>query len=230
MPSEVLRFRFGSRSSTVQFRERLSDRGLPARYHRRVWPARRPHPQRPFGVTRLLVILPDCAFVSLACPTAFLASPGVRCVCRLIATSTRSAASSSSRRRGGTSPLASLAAALRHANLGLALALSCALTTLALLGYALPRDCRLVVALAFVGVGGGGIDAALNTYAATNHGPRTLNLLHARHGIGASIGPMIMTSVLKGNGEVDENPARCCEQDDESLLEEAPRRGRRIAV
>jgi hypothetical protein len=41
---------------------------------------------------------------------------------------------------------------------------------------------------------------------------------------------MIMTSVLKGNGDVDENPARCCEQDDESLLEEAPRRGRRIAV
>jgi hypothetical protein len=40
--------------------------------------------------------------------------------------------------------------------------------------------------------------------------------LHARYGIGASIGLMIMTSVLKGNGEVDENPARCCEQDDES--------------
>jgi hypothetical protein len=93
---------------------------------------------------------------------------------------------------------------LRHANLGLAVALSSALTTLALLGYALPRDCRLVVALAFVGVCGGGIDAALNTYAATKHGPRTLNLPHARYGIDASIGLMIMTLVLKGNGEVDE--------------------------
>jgi hypothetical protein len=44
-----------------------------------------------------------------------------------------------------------------------------------LVSYALPRDCRLVAALAFVGVGGGGIDAALNTYAATTHGPRTLS-------------------------------------------------------
>src|SRR6185503_16376624 len=32
--------------------------------------------------------------------------------------------------------------------------------------------------------------------AATNHGPPTLNLLHACYGVGASLGPLIMTSVL----------------------------------
>src|SRR5262245_43619703 len=65
---------------------------------------------------------------------------------------------------------------LRHANLGAVLALSCLLTAVALLGYATAHDWRLVVALGFVlGAGGGGIDAALNTYAATTHGPRTLN-------------------------------------------------------
>jgi fucose permease len=36
----------------------------------------------------------------------------------------------------------------------------------------------------------------LNTYAATNFSPRTVNWLHACYGVGAAIGPVIMTTVL----------------------------------
>jgi len=148
-------------------------------------------------VARSLILLSAFAFVSLGLPDGLLgvAWPSMRIAFArdldalgvLLVTTTAGyiAASFSSGR------------VLRHANLGAVLALSCLLTALALIGYATSRDWRLVVALAFVlGAGGGGIDAALNTYAATNSGPRTLNLLHACYGIGASLGPIIMTSVL----------------------------------
>jgi fucose permease len=46
------------------------------------------------------------------------------------------------------------------------------------------------------GLGAGAIDAGLNTYAATHFSARSVNWLHACYGIGATIGPIIMTSVL----------------------------------
>jgi fucose permease len=46
------------------------------------------------------------------------------------------------------------------------------------------------------GLGAGAIDAGLNTYVATHHSARTLNLLHAFYGLGTTTGPVIMTSVL----------------------------------
>lgn len=148
-------------------------------------------------MTRLLILLSAFAFVSLGLPDGLLgvAWPSMRIAFGrdldalgvLLVTTTAGyiIASFSSGR------------VLRHVNLGAVLALSCLLTAFALVGYATSRDWRLVVALGFVlGAGGGGIDAALNTYAATNHGPRTLNLLHACYGLGASLGPIIMTAVL----------------------------------
>ena len=54
---------------------------------------------------------------------------------------------------------------------------------------------------AVLGLGSGAIDAALNTYVATHHGPRMLNWLHACFGAGAASGPLIMTAVLQsGSG------------------------------
>ena len=148
-------------------------------------------------MTRLLILLSAFAFVSLGLPDGLLgvAWPSMRIAFGrdldalgvLLVTTTAGyiIASFSSGR------------VLRHVNLGAVLALSCLLTAFALVGYATSRDWRLVVALGLVlGAGGGGIDAALNTYAATNHGPRTLNLLHACYGLGASLGPIIMTAVL----------------------------------
>ena len=146
---------------------------------------------------RLLVILSACAFVSLGLPDGLLgvAWPSIRLTfardldalgALLVAATAGYVASSATSGR-----------VLRHMNLGGVLALSCLLTALALIGYAISPDWRLLVALATVlGVGGGGIDAALNTYAATRHGPRVLNWLHACYGIGAALGPLIMTTVL----------------------------------
>jgi fucose permease len=86
---------------------------------------------------------------------------------------------------------------LRHLNVGAVLALSCAFTAIALLGYANASQWPVIIAFsALLGFGGGAIDSSLNTYAATHHGARTLNWLHACYGIGAAVGPVIMTAVL----------------------------------
>ena len=46
------------------------------------------------------------------------------------------------------------------------------------------------------GLGAGAIDAGVNIYAATRYSTRMVNWLHACYGIGATSGPVIMTSVL----------------------------------
>jgi fucose permease len=82
-------------------------------------------------------------------------------------------------------------------NVGELLALSCLATGLSLLGYALAPWWWLLVALGLLtGLGAGAIDAGLNTYAATHHSARTVNWLHAFYGLGATSGPVLMTSVL----------------------------------
>jgi len=87
--------------------------------------------------------------------------------------------------------------AARRLGLGGVLALSCGATGLSLLGYAASASWGMVVALGLVaGLGAGGIDTGINTYAAMRHGPRFLNILHACWGIGAATGPALMTVVL----------------------------------
>jgi fucose permease len=86
---------------------------------------------------------------------------------------------------------------LRHINVGTVLALSCLLTAGGLVGYASTAHWPVMVVLGvLLGMGGGAIDSSLNAYAATHHGARTLNWLHACYGIGAATGPLIMTAVL----------------------------------
>lgn len=86
---------------------------------------------------------------------------------------------------------------LAHLNVGTLLALSCLATAVSLLGYALTSSWWIMVALGLLsGLGAGAIDAGLNTYAATHFSARSVNWLHACYGIGATIGPIIMTSVL----------------------------------
>jgi fucose permease len=86
---------------------------------------------------------------------------------------------------------------LTWVNVGSLLALSCLATAASLLGYALAPYWWIMVMLSFLaGLGGGAIDAGLNTYVATHYSTRALNWLHACFGIGATIGPVIMTSVL----------------------------------
>jgi fucose permease len=87
---------------------------------------------------------------------------------------------------------------LQRLTLGGVLTASCVCSAVALGGYAVATGFWWLLPLAVVlGAGGGGIDAALNTYVAANHGARTLNLLHACYGVGAAIGPLLMTAVLQ---------------------------------
>jgi fucose permease len=86
---------------------------------------------------------------------------------------------------------------LTHINVGSLLALSCLATAVSLLGYALaPQWWMMVVLGMLAGLGAGAIDAGLNTYAATHFSARSVNWLHACYGVGATIGPLLMTSVL----------------------------------
>ncbi|HSX83706.1 MAG TPA: MFS transporter [Candidatus Saccharimonadia bacterium] len=86
---------------------------------------------------------------------------------------------------------------LARINVGSLLALSCLATAASLLGYALTPRWGIMVALGVLsGLGAGAIDAGVNTYVATRYSPRMVNWLHACYGIGATSGPVIMTSVL----------------------------------
>nr|MCU0495578.1 MFS transporter [Chloroflexaceae bacterium] len=86
---------------------------------------------------------------------------------------------------------------LRHMGVGTLLTLSCLVAAASLLGYAVAPLWAVMVALGVLaGLGGGAIDAGLNSYAATYHSARTMNWLHACYGIGATLGPLLMTAVL----------------------------------
>jgi fucose permease len=66
-----------------------------------------------------------------------------------------------------------------------------------LVGYALVPAWWVMVLLGLaVGLGVGAIDAGLNTYFATNYSANLMNWLHACFGLGAALGPAIMTAVL----------------------------------
>lgn len=72
-----------------------------------------------------------------------------------------------------------------------------ALTTLGMVLYATGSWWPAVVLAAFVmGAGGGTVDAAMNAYVAVAHGARAMNILHAMFGVGATIGPLLVTGVI----------------------------------
>lgn len=54
----------------------------------------------------------------------------------------------------------------------------------------------LLIAVFLGGLGGGGIDAGLNAFAAERFSTRVMSWLHACYGIGATLGPLLMTWIL----------------------------------
>ncbi|MBI9050161.1 MAG: MFS transporter [Anaerolineaceae bacterium] len=81
--------------------------------------------------------------------------------------------------------------------IGKVLALSCALTGIALIGYTIvPAWWMMVLLGTQAGVGAGAIDAGLNTYVAAHFGEGLMQWLHASYGIGVTLGPIIMTIAL----------------------------------
>jgi fucose permease len=75
------------------------------------------------------------------------------------------------------------------------------LTAVGLIGYVLsPTWAVMVIFGILVGGGGGVIDAGMNIYFAAHYGPRLMNWLHASFGIGATLSPLLMTTILNGGG------------------------------
>jgi fucose permease len=90
---------------------------------------------------------------------------------------------------------------LARLGVGWLLTLSCLASTLSLLGYGVAPLWALMVGLGLVaGLGAGAIDAGLNTYAAEQFSPRTMNWLHAAFGLGAATGPLLMSGVISTGG------------------------------
>ncbi len=86
---------------------------------------------------------------------------------------------------------------IRRFGTGIVTAFSVLMTAAALLGFsfssAFPLLCLWAVPL---GLGAGSVDAALNNYVALNYKARHMSWLHCFWGIGASIGPNIMSFFL----------------------------------
>jgi fucose permease len=65
------------------------------------------------------------------------------------------------------------------------------------LAYALaPTWGVMVAAGVLAGLGAGAIDAGINAFAAGHFSPRLVSWLHASYGVGAMLGPLLMTGVL----------------------------------
>ena len=78
------------------------------------------------------------------------------------------------------------------------LVVSCIVRGVGLLGIAMAPDWPLLVAAAFLfGVGSGAIDGGMNTFFAMRvRSPRLMNWLHASFGLGATVGPILLTSLF----------------------------------
>ncbi len=71
------------------------------------------------------------------------------------------------------------------------------MTSIALIGFSLSHDFGLLCFWAIpLGLGAGTVDSALNNYVALHYKAKHMNWLHCFWGVGASIGPLIMSAYL----------------------------------
>ena len=76
-------------------------------------------------------------------------------------------------------------------------AVSTLLIALALAAEALaPSMWVMIVGTVLFGVGFGALDTALNAHAARHFGARDINWMHASYGLGAALGPLLVTALL----------------------------------
>lgn len=76
-------------------------------------------------------------------------------------------------------------------------AISVAMTAAALLGFSMSRSFILLCLFAIpYGLGAGSVDAALNNYVALHFESRHMSWLHCMWGVGASVGPYIMSLAI----------------------------------
>jgi fucose permease len=86
---------------------------------------------------------------------------------------------------------------IRRLGTGLVAAFSVLLTAVALLGFSVSSVFALLCLCSIpLGLGAGSIDAALNNYVALHYKAKHMSWLHCFWGVGASIGPIIMSCFL----------------------------------
>jgi len=86
---------------------------------------------------------------------------------------------------------------IRRLGTGLVTLLSVFMTAAALIGISVSNSAVFVILCAVpLGLGAGSVDAALNNYVALHYKARHMSWLHCFWGIGASIGPLIMSFYL----------------------------------
>ncbi|KAA8998760.1 MFS transporter [Paenibacillus spiritus] len=79
--------------------------------------------------------------------------------------------------------------------------LSCLMTAAALLGFALTPSIGWLYLFAIpLGLGAGSVDAALNHYVAAHYKAHHMSWLHCFWGVGATIGPIIMSAFISRDG------------------------------
>lgn len=145
----------------------------------------------------LILLLAYLGFISLGLPDATLGVvwPSLRTTFSLPQAALGTALIAGSAGYGLSSLNAGVI--IRRLGVGSLLAVSTLLMALALTGYSLSISWPLYLACAFcAGIGSGAIDTSLNTYAANHFSGRHMNWLHACYGVGATLGPVVMTAVL----------------------------------
>ena len=85
----------------------------------------------------------------------------------------------------------------RRFGAGKVTAVSIAVTAIGLLGFSITGNFWVMCLIAIpYGLGAGSVDAALNNYVAVHYASRHMSWLHCMWGVGASIGPYIMSFAL----------------------------------
>jgi fucose permease len=149
--------------------------------------------------TWFLVII-YLAFISLGLPDSLLGSAWP-VMWQDLGTSIGSAGIVSMTIAGGTivSSLAS-GAIVKRLGTGRVSLISCFLTAGALLGFSFsPSLVWLIIFAIPLGLGAGSVDAALNNYVAVNYKAHHMNWLHCFWGVGATMGPIIMSGYIGNN-------------------------------
>lgn len=78
--------------------------------------------------------------------------------------------------------------------------ISCLMTAAALLGFSFaPSLLWLVICAVPLGLGAGAVDAGLNNHVATHYKAHHMSWLHCFWGVGATLGPLIMSGFIAGN-------------------------------
>jgi fucose permease len=86
---------------------------------------------------------------------------------------------------------------IRRFGTGIVTAFSVLMTAVALLGFSFSANIALLCLWAIpLGLGAGSVDAALNNYVALHYKAKHMSWLHCFWGVGASIGPIIMSFYL----------------------------------